>query len=91
MMMGCCGKNRSTIRTSENHAIADNDPPRVTFTPRPSFQYFEYVGATGITAFGPVTGRRYRFATRGAIVAIDDRDAPSMSGVPNVRRTRGPE
>ena len=89
--MGCCGKNRSIIRTIENHAVADYDPPRVTFTPRSSFQYFEYVGATGITAFGAVTGRRYRFATRGAIVAIDDRDAASMSGVPNVRRTRGPE
>jgi hypothetical protein len=85
--MGCCGKNRSTIRVVENH-----EPPRVTFTPsRPSFQYFEYVGATGITAFGPVTGRRYRFATPGTIVAVDTRDAPSMSGVPNLRRTRAPE
>jgi hypothetical protein len=84
--MGCCGKNRSTIRVVENH-----EPPPVTYTSRPSFQYFEYVGATGITAFGPVTGRRYRFASHGAIVAVDDRDAPSMSGVPNVHRTRGPE
>ena len=89
--MGCCGKNRSTIRVVENQALENHDQQRVTFTPRPSFQYFEYVGATGITAFGSVTGRCYRFATRGAIVAIDDRDAPSMSGVPNVRRTRGPE
>jgi hypothetical protein len=89
--MGCCGKNRATIRTIENHAVENQNPPRVTHTPRLSFQYFEYVGATGITAFGPVTGRRYRFATPGAIVAVDDRDAPSMSGVPNVRRTRGPE
>jgi hypothetical protein len=88
--MGCCGKNRSTIRTIENHAVENHDPQRVTFTPRPNFQYFEYVGATGITAFGPVTGRRYRFAGRGAIVAVDDPDAPSMSRVPNVRRTRGP-
>jgi hypothetical protein len=37
-----------------------------------------------------VTGRRYRFANRGAIVAVDERDAPSMSGVPNVRRTLSP-
>ena len=84
--MGCCGKNRSTIRVVENH-----EAPRVTFTPQPSFQYFEYVGATGLTALGPVTGRRYRFATHGAIVAVDDRDASSMFGVPNLRKTRGPE
>ena len=89
--MGCCGKNRSTLRAVANHAIENHEPPRVTFTPGPSFQYFEYVGATGITAFGPVTGRRYRFANRGAILAVDDRDAPSMSGVPILRRTRSPE
>lgn len=89
--MSCCGKNRSKIRVVENRAVENHDPPRVTFTPRPSFQYFEYLGATGLTAFGPVTGRRYRFASRGAIVAVDERDAPSMSGVPNVRKTNGPE
>ena len=88
--MGCCGKNRSALRAVENHAIENRDPPRVTFTPQPSFQYFEYVGSTGITAFGPITGRRYRFANPGAVVAVDDRDAPSLAGVPNVRRTRSP-
>jgi len=89
--MACCGKNRSTIRVVENQAVENHDQRRVTFTPRPSFQYFEYVGATGTTAFGSVTGRCYRFATHGAIVAVDERDGPSMSGVPNVRRARGPE
>ena len=88
--MGCCGKNRSAIRAVENHVGENHNPPRVTSAPQPSFQYFEYVGATGITALGPITGRRYRFATPGAIVAIDDRDAPSMAGVPNVRRARAP-
>ena len=88
--MGCCGKNRSTIRAVENHALENKGAPRVTFRPRPSFQYFEYVGANAITAFGPVTGRRYRFANPGAIVAVDARDAPSLAGVPNLRRTRAP-
>ena len=86
--MGCCGKNRSALRVVENH-----DPsPRVTYAPpAPSVHYFEYVGPTGITAFGPVTRRRYRFASPGSVVAVDERDAPSMAGVPNVRRTRSPE
>ena len=89
--MGCCGKNRSAIRLVENQAVENHAPPRVTFTPQPSFKYFEYVGATGITAFGPVTGRRYRFANQGAIVAVDERDAPSMAGVPNLRRAQAAE
>jgi hypothetical protein len=82
--MGCCGKNRSAIRAVEHH-----ETPRVTFTPRaPSIEYFEYYGTTGMTAFGPVTGRRYRFASPGALVAVDERDAPSLAGVPNLRRSR---
>jgi len=82
--MGCCGKNRTIIRAVETENL-----PRVTYTPRaPSVDYFEYVGTTGITAFGPVTGRRYRFASRGAIVAVDERDSPSLAAVPNVRRAQ---
>lgn len=85
--MGCCGKNRAMVRPVENH-----DLPRVKFTPRaPSVQYFEYVGPTSITAFGPVTGRRYRFAGPGAILEVDGRDAPSIAGVPNLYKARSPE
>lgn len=75
------------VRTVESH-----DPPRVTFTPpAPAIHYFEYVGSTGMTAVGPVTRRRYRFTSHGAIVAVDERDAPSMAGVPNVRRAKSPK
>ncbi len=84
--MGCCGKNRSARQ------VENNGPPRATFTPRaPSAQYFEYVGKTGLTALGPVTGRRYRFARPGAVLAVDERDGPSMAGVPNLRRAPAPE
>ena len=48
---------------------------------------FEYVGTTGLTVVGPVTGRRYRFEGHRARVAIDLRDAPSMAAVPHLRRT----
>ena len=82
--MGCCGKKRSTIRAVEHH-----ETPRVTFTPRASsVEYFEYYGTTGMTAFGPVTRRRYRFASPGAMVAVDERDAPSLAAVPNLRKSR---
>ena len=46
---------------------------------------FEYVGPTGTTVLGPITGRRYRFNHRGDRVAVDTRDAPSLVAVPNLR------
>lgn len=61
-------------------------------TPRASnAQYFEYVGKTGLTVVGPVTGRRYRFERPGALLAVDERDSSSMAGVPNLRRASRPE
>ncbi|MEA2559437.1 MAG: hypothetical protein QOH06_941 [Acidobacteriota bacterium] len=47
---------------------------------------FEYVGTTGLTVVGPVTGKRYRFDNYGSRAAIDLRDAPSMAAVPHLRR-----
>jgi hypothetical protein len=84
--MGCCGKTRSPQRVENNgSAHATLAPPPVTF------DYFEYAGKTGLTAIGLVTGQRYRFALPGSVVAVDSRDAPSMAGVPNLRRTKGRE
>jgi hypothetical protein len=81
--MGCCGNNRRPL------PLETSEIPHVTFTPpAPTVQYFEYVGKTGLTAIGNVTGHRYRFAGPGATVEVDSRDAPSMAGVPNVRRLK---
>jgi hypothetical protein len=85
-MMGCCGKNRA-LPAVDFHA-----EPRPAHTQQvPGPQYFEYVGNTGLTTVGPVTGRRYRFAHPGARLPIDARDAPSMAGVPNLRKAPAPE
>jgi hypothetical protein len=54
--------------------------------PSPTVRYFEYIGKTALTVIGSATGRQYRFASTGAQVAVDSRDAPSMAGVPNLRR-----
>jgi len=82
--MGCCGRNRPVQR------VEDSGPPRATFTHGAitNVQYFEYIGKTGLTVLGPITGRRYRFTHPGAKMAIDERDGPSMTGVPNLRRAR---
>jgi hypothetical protein len=69
--MTCCGARRA--QASAASAVG-------------AWIEFQYVGPTAITVFGPLTRNRYRFSAPGARVAIDPRDARSMSGVPNLRR-----
>lgn len=68
---------------------ANGVTPRVQSIPQ-RIVYFEYVGRTGLTVQGPITGKRYRFAGPGTRAAIDGRDAPSLSGVPNLKRAKKP-
>ena len=43
-----------------------------------------YTGHTGLTAFGAVTGVRYRFDGPGAVVRVDVRDRRSLLSVPSL-------
>lgn len=45
---------------------------------------FRYTGHTSLTVRGPVTGRNYHFASAGAVLAVDPRDAPSLTAVPQL-------
>lgn len=45
---------------------------------------FRYTGYTSLTVRGPVTGRTYHFASAGAVLAVDPRDAPSLTAVPQL-------
>jgi len=84
--MGCCGQRRAAVSSA----------PRVTQavirTVRPAQRIssevtvYEYTGTTGMTVYGRASQRTYRFSQRGARVQIDPRDAPSMGGLPNLRR-----
>jgi hypothetical protein len=47
--------------------------------------FFEYIGATAITAIGAATGQQYRFSSPGATVTVDARDRWSLAKVPNLR------
>ena len=47
---------------------------------------FEYIGRTGLTVVGPVTGRQYRFDRTGARVEVDSRDRPSIAVIPLLRQ-----
>jgi hypothetical protein len=48
--------------------------------------FFEYVGKTGMTVTGPVSGKRYRFERAGSRVEVDLRDRRSLAGVPQLRQ-----
>jgi hypothetical protein len=48
--------------------------------------FFEYVGRTGLTVVGPVTGRRYRFERPGARLEVDLKDRRSIAAVPHLRQ-----
>ena len=84
--MGCCGKTRTAIATEEI-----TQPMAIYTPPRPTIRYFEYTGKTALTAIGSATGHRYRFASTGAQVAVDSRDAPSMAAVPHLRHVKREE
>jgi hypothetical protein len=79
--MFCCGQGRGRVAMNGKAA---SPAPR----PRPvsSAVLYEYVGATGMSVIGPISGTQYRFAGPGAKVQIDRRDVGSMAGLPNLRR-----
>jgi hypothetical protein len=82
--MSCCGRQGAQFQGT------GQVPPRGTGRqrqglPRPEVR-FEYVGTTGLTVKGPVTGKRYRFDNPGSRLLVDPRDAPSMAAVPHLRR-----
>jgi hypothetical protein len=55
-------------------------------TPSATPSSFQYIGGSGLTVQGPISKRLYRFAGPGAIVAVDARDASSLTRVPLLRR-----
>jgi len=48
----------------------------------------EYIGPTGLTVRGRISGQIYRFPETGARAAVDTRDAPSLLAVPQLRRVQ---
>jgi hypothetical protein len=61
-------------------------PDRTGKTVQQTHASFQYVGTTGLTVVGGVTGTRYRFDSPGAIVAVDFRDQVSLRPIPHLRR-----
>ena len=79
--MSCCGKQRQQARI---------EPTPMPYTQPTNGVYFRYLGPTGITVIGSVTGRKYEFAMSGATAAADPRDAPSLAAVPYITQVSRP-
>ena len=62
-------------------ATAQPPPSPAAGTREPAFRY---AGHTSLTVRGPITGRTYHFATAGAVLPVDPRDAPSLAAVPQL-------
>jgi hypothetical protein len=80
--MSCCGRERQPAGQVIPAAAA-----RQARSPERSFVVtFEYVGESALTAVGPVSGRRYRFAQGGARVTVDPRDRPALARIARLRQ-----
>ncbi len=91
--MSCCGNGRSKLY-GEN-PVTGSDRTRVFVSEsgqgrngfpggRYSVIIFEYTGKTGMTAYGPVSGNRYRFERPGMRLVVDPRDRPALKSIPNL-------
>lgn len=52
--------------------------------PEPDMLAFRYVGDTSLTATGSITGKTYRFSSRGAVQMVHRQDAARLRDVPNL-------
>lgn len=89
--MACCGQNRqrfSGAGAAHSGRERPDESPGVRRSKRYAYAYFQYLGKTALTVIGPISGKRYRFANHGAIVAVDPNDRRSLSHVPGLRQVR---
>ena len=85
--MPCCG--RAGQRWGSAPARSHLPNTSTIRAPQIGAVLFEYVGRTGLTVAGPVSGRRYRFDAPGSVVAVDPADQSSLAALPQLRRVAG--
>lgn len=84
--MSCCGQKREQLRAGTRVRNATQGYALPSLQTVPAQVVFEYVGRTGLTVSGAVSGKQYRFARPGARLAVDPRDGISMRMVPHLRQ-----
>ena len=87
--MSCCGGKRA--QAAMGSPLRPAAPRNSQSGPhRYSVAYFQYIGSSGLTVTGPMTGQRYRFDLPGAIVPVDLRDRASLAALTHLRQVMGP-
>ena len=84
--MACCGKNRVEA-AGLNPGSRSAGAARSQAVASPT-SYFRNASTSGITVWGPVSGRMYRFPASGLAVAVDASDVASLSRVPHLKPVR---
>lgn len=86
--MACCGSGRQQVVRKDFGAGGVSSPiePAARGAVPGSGVVFAYYGAGELVLIGSVSGRRYRFAERGARLAVDPRDAPAFEANTRLRR-----
>lgn len=84
--MACCGKKRMELRKlNQNTQGPQTIGSQVSQIQSRSNISYQYIGKTGLTVIGTVTGKSYNFDKPGAITEIDPRDRPFLAAVPNLK------
>lgn len=84
--MPCCGKSFTSRRPADQgRAVTSGPEPVRAEAQRVAAVRFFHESNRAITAMGSATHRRYRFGA-GSVLEVDGRDAPSIAGVPGLRR-----
>jgi len=96
--MPCCGQTRRAQRPigspagSPPSSLMNRDRPAIDPHAGPSpgadTVEVEYVGERTLVVMGQATRQTYRFAGRGARLAVDRRDRASLARVPGLREVR---
>ena len=81
----CCGRNRVQQRT-QTSAPLRSDRIYTASGRQESHVYFVYVGNTGMTVLGPVSGREYRFDSPGARIEVDARDRILLASIRQLKQ-----
>jgi hypothetical protein len=84
--MSCCGRGRTTPGGGVGGLRGESRSGPAART-----VYFRYLGGSQLSAFGPISGRSYRFGAPGAVLPVDPRDGPSLDRVPKLERVGGPD
>jgi hypothetical protein len=80
--MSCCGQSNPKPPLRPRLAPSPGSGP----SPEQRFAaILQYIGQTGLTVIGPITGRTYRFAGPGSRERVDLRDRAGLLQIPALR------